>query len=271
MGSERTQGNGSVGTSRTGVCTPTWREWRWERGAVQWRGWHSLPAAGRLRAGRCGERRPGGGGDTSASGRRPVRTARTEACSLSPPGTGPPGGTELLGSGAVPPTSGWRTAERPPDPGRKNSFHGAGGGGHPGEGLPLESTGSSASPTKPWEAEAPVTQPPQEGLSELAKEARFAAHPGNPHGLNLVAIAFLGLVEFFANAPVFSALLPRDPLSEEQIRLLAEGSHGEVGPSGFGRVISHIVLKADAALLAGGWWCSLCVLAHFFGHSLRSW
>lgn len=42
----------------------------------------------------------------------------------------------------------------------------------------------------------------------------------------IVAIAFLGLVEFLANAPVFSSLLPRDPLTERQIRILSETSDG---------------------------------------------
>jgi hypothetical protein len=111
-----------------------------------------------------------------------------------------------------------------------------------------------------------VTNRRREVVSELARE-KVVRTRGIPTGIYLLAIVFLGLVEFFANAPVFSALLPRDPLSEEQIRLLAEGAMGWT--SGFGRVISHIVLKPDAALLAAGLVVFLCVLAHFFGHSLR--
>ncbi|MDX1392955.1 MAG: hypothetical protein R3195_01135 [Gemmatimonadota bacterium] len=83
----------------------------------------------------------------------------------------------------------------------------------------------------------------------------------------LLAISFLGLVEFFANAPVFSALLPRDVLTERQIRLVTETSDGWF--AGAERVFAQIILRPDAALLAAGVVTFLCVLAHFFGHSLR--
>ncbi|MCL7978003.1 MAG: hypothetical protein M8863_11885 [marine benthic group bacterium] len=82
-----------------------------------------------------------------------------------------------------------------------------------------------------------------------------------------LAITFLGIVEFLANAPVFGALLPRDPLTEQQIRYVAETSEGWA--AGFQRVVSQFVLRPDAALLAAGVVTFLCVLAHFFGHSLR--
>ncbi len=82
------------------------------------------------------------------------------------------------------------------------------------------------------------------------------------------AIGFLGVVEFFANAPVFTALLPRDPLTERQIRLVAETSEGWM--AGAQRVFAHLILRPDAALLAAGVVTFLCVLAHFFGHSLRA-
>jgi hypothetical protein len=75
------------------------------------------------------------------------------------------------------------------------------------------------------------------------------------------------MVEFFANAPVFSALLPRDLLTERQIQLLTETSTGWL--AGLERVLAHIVFRPDAALLAAGVITFLCVLAHFFGHSLR--
>ncbi len=81
------------------------------------------------------------------------------------------------------------------------------------------------------------------------------------------ALLFLGLVEFFANAPVFSSLLPRDPLTESQIRLLTETATGWF--AGMERVGAHIIFRPDAALLAAGVITFLCVLAHFFGHSLR--
>lgn len=82
------------------------------------------------------------------------------------------------------------------------------------------------------------------------------------------AITFLGIVEFLANAPVFGALLPRDPLTEQQIRFVAETSEGWA--AGAMRVASQFILRPDAALLAAGVVTFLCVLAHFFGHSLRS-
>lgn len=82
------------------------------------------------------------------------------------------------------------------------------------------------------------------------------------------AITFLGIVEFLANAPVFGALLPRDPLTEQQIRFVAESSEGWL--AGAMRVASQFVLRPDAAILAAGVVTFLCVLAHFFGHSLRS-
>jgi hypothetical protein len=82
-----------------------------------------------------------------------------------------------------------------------------------------------------------------------------------------LAISFLGIVEFLANSPVFGALLPRDPLTEQQIRFVAETSEGWF--AGATRVASQFVLRPDAALLAAGVVTFLCVLAHFFGHSLR--
>jgi hypothetical protein len=90
---------------------------------------------------------------------------------------------------------------------------------------------------------------------------------GIPTNVYLVAIFFLGFVEFFANAPVFSSLLPRDPLTERQIRLLSETSEGWF--AGAERVFAHIFLKPDAAFLAAGVIVFLMVLAQFFGHSLR--
>ncbi|TVP58913.1 MAG: hypothetical protein EA351_02565 [Gemmatimonadales bacterium] len=105
---------------------------------------------------------------------------------------------------------------------------------------------------------------------EMTEELRGASKTrqrGIPTPIYLVAIFFLGLVEFFANAPVFSALLPRDPLTERQIRLMSETSEGWF--AGIERVFAHIFLKPDAALLAGGVIVFLMVLAHFFGHSLR--
>lgn len=83
----------------------------------------------------------------------------------------------------------------------------------------------------------------------------------------VTAISFLGLVEFFANAPVFSTLLPRDPLTERQINVIMETSTGWL--AGVERVLAQLVLRPDAALLAAGVITFLCVLAHFFGHSLR--
>jgi hypothetical protein len=106
----------------------------------------------------------------------------------------------------------------------------------------------------------------REVTQELSRSSRVRQR-GIPTKVYLVAIFFLGLVEFFANAPVFSALLPRDPLTERQIRLLSETSDGWF--AGMERVFAHIFLKPDAALLAGGVIVFLMVLAHFFGHSLR--
>jgi hypothetical protein len=88
-----------------------------------------------------------------------------------------------------------------------------------------------------------------------------------PTVVYLTALVFLGIVEFFVNAPIFSTLLPRDPLSERQIRLLTEMSTGWL--SGLERVGAHIVFHPDAALLAAGVITFLCVLAHFFGQSVR--
>ncbi len=101
---------------------------------------------------------------------------------------------------------------------------------------------------------------------ELSAESQDRPR-GLPTKVYLLALTFLGLVEFFANAPVFSALLPRDPLTERQIRLLAETSTGWL--AGGERVLAHLLLRPDAALLAAGVVTFLCVLAHFFGHSLR--
>ncbi len=97
-------------------------------------------------------------------------------------------------------------------------------------------------------------------------EEKFETRAFKTHWYAL-AIGFLGLVEFLANAPVFGALLPRDPLTEQQIRFVAETSEGWA--AGFQRVVSQFILRPDAAFLAAGVVTFLCVLAHFFGHSLR--
>ena len=106
----------------------------------------------------------------------------------------------------------------------------------------------------------------REVTQELAKGERKRKR-GIPTNVYMVAIFFLGFVEFFANAPVFSSLLPRDPLTERQIRLLSETSEGWL--AGTERVFAQIFLKPDAAFLAAGVIVFLMVLAHFFGHSLR--
>lgn len=106
----------------------------------------------------------------------------------------------------------------------------------------------------------------REVTQELATEGQERAR-GIPTSLYVSALAFLGLVEFFANAPVFNALLPRDPLSERQVQLLTEVSSGWF--AGVERVMAHILFRPDAALLAAGVITFLCVLAHFFGHALR--
>jgi hypothetical protein len=108
----------------------------------------------------------------------------------------------------------------------------------------------------------------QEITRELGREPRAKARArGVPTAVYIAAISFLGLVEFFANAPVFSSLLPRDPLTERQIRILAETSDGWF--AGLERVVAHTLMRPDAALLAAGVITFLCVMGHFFGHSLR--
>lgn len=106
----------------------------------------------------------------------------------------------------------------------------------------------------------------REVTEELGSEGRERGR-GLPTGVYLGALFFLGLVEFFANAPVFSSLLPRDPLTETQIQVLTETATGWL--AGLERVGAHIIFRPDAALLAAGVITFLCVLGHFFGHSLR--
>ena len=101
-----------------------------------------------------------------------------------------------------------------------------------------------------------------EQLSKENQEDR-----GLPTKVYLLAIIFLGVVEFFANAPIFGSLLPRNPLTERQIQLIGETSSGWF--AGVERVFAQFILRPDAALLAAGVITFLCVLAHFFGHSLR--
>lgn len=104
----------------------------------------------------------------------------------------------------------------------------------------------------------------REVTEDLGKDAHDR---GMQTRVYILAITFLGLVEFFANAPVFQALLPRDVLTERQIRLVAETSQGWF--AGAERVFAQLLLRPDAALLAAGVVTFLVVLAHFFGHSLR--
>ncbi len=106
----------------------------------------------------------------------------------------------------------------------------------------------------------------EEVTQELNTEGQRRSR-GLPTGAYVSALVFLGLVEFFANAPVFNALLPRDPISERQIQLLTELTTGWF--AGMERVAAHILFRPDAALLAAGVITFLCVLAHFFGHALR--
>jgi hypothetical protein len=106
----------------------------------------------------------------------------------------------------------------------------------------------------------------REVTDELSQEGG-ERNRGIPTRIYIGALVFLGLVEFFANAPVFGSLLPRDPLTETQIRLLTETASGWF--AGVERVGAHIIFRPDAALLAAGVITFLCVLGHFFGHSLR--
>ena len=119
---------------------------------------------------------------------------------------------------------------------------------------------------KRWDMNRTVVESTLEEESS-EQEAEPATRQFKTHWYAL-AIGFLGLVEFLANAPVFGALLPRDPLTEQQLRYVAETSEGWL--AGGLRVASQFILRPDAALLAAGVVTFLCVLAHFFGHSLRS-
>jgi hypothetical protein len=107
----------------------------------------------------------------------------------------------------------------------------------------------------------------QQALAAQPAKERERSRSGISTRIYLLAISFLGVVEFFANAPVFSTLLPRDPLTERQIDVIAETSDGWL--AGAQRVLAQLVLRPDAALLAAGVVTFLLVLAHFFGHSLR--
>jgi hypothetical protein len=121
---------------------------------------------------------------------------------------------------------------------------------------------------KRWEASRSMVQA---ALDEQSKEEEEEEQDGSRSFKTrwyALAIGFLGLVEFLANAPVFGALLPRDPLTEQQLRFVSETSEGWL--AGGMRVVSQFILRPDAALLAAGVVTFLCVLAHFFGHSLRS-
>lgn len=104
-------------------------------------------------------------------------------------------------------------------------------------------------------------------VSEELEAKRGTGQTGFTTRWYIAVLVFLGSVEFFANAPVFNSLLPRDPLTERQIQLISETSQGWF--AGVQRVFAHIALRPDAALLAAGVVTFLCVLAHFFGHSLR--
>jgi hypothetical protein len=106
----------------------------------------------------------------------------------------------------------------------------------------------------------------EEVVEDLEQEGRKRPR-GIPTKIYALALAFLGLVEFFANAPVFAALLPRDPLTERQIRVLTEMSEGWM--AGAERTLAHLVFRPEATLLAAGIITFLCVLCHFFGGSLR--
>lgn len=118
---------------------------------------------------------------------------------------------------------------------------------------------------KRWDMNRTVVESTLE--EETGAEEEPATRQFKTHWYAL-AIGFLGIVEFLANAPVFGALLPRDPLTEQQLRYVAETSEGWL--AGGLRVASQFILRPDAALLAAGVVTFLCVLAHFLGHSLRS-
>lgn len=104
-------------------------------------------------------------------------------------------------------------------------------------------------------------------VSEQLEEHEDEGREGLSTKVYLAIIAFLGSVEFFANAPVFRSLLPRDPLTQQQIEVVTETAQG--WSAGLERVVANIVFRPDAALLAAGVITFLCVLAHFFGHHLR--
>lgn len=120
---------------------------------------------------------------------------------------------------------------------------------------------------KRWDMNRTVVESTLEDEEAGAEEDKPATRQFKTRWYAL-AIGFLGIVEFLANAPVFGALLPRDPLTEQQLRYVAETSEGWM--AGGLRVASQFILRPDAALLAAGVVTFLCVLAHFLGHSLRS-
>jgi hypothetical protein len=107
----------------------------------------------------------------------------------------------------------------------------------------------------------------EEVAGELGDSVNEGRRRAIPTPVYAAALGFLGLVEFFANAPVFAALMPRDPLTERQIRLLTETSEGWF--AGAERVMAQLIFRPDATLLAAGVITFLCVLCHFFGSSLR--
>ena len=107
----------------------------------------------------------------------------------------------------------------------------------------------------------------KEEVTDELQDDRTSRRRAIPTPVYAVALVFLGMVEFFANAPVFAALLPRDPLTERQIRVLTETSEGWF--AGLERAMAHLIFRPEATLLAAGVIIFLLVLCHFFGASLR--
>jgi hypothetical protein len=110
----------------------------------------------------------------------------------------------------------------------------------------------------------------QEAL--LNQQKTFGAEPISKHKrLYLVLLLAISVIEWIANVPIFSELLPEEPGTRLIWRKLVANTQQMGAVGGIYRVLEKIGLYPDKAIFAFGVIIFLMVLAHFGGEGWRAW
>jgi len=110
----------------------------------------------------------------------------------------------------------------------------------------------------------------QEAL--LNQQKSFGAEPISNHKrLYLILLLAISVIEWIANVPIFSELLPEEPGTRLIWKKLVADTQQMGAIGGIYRVLEKIGLYPDVAIFAFGVIIFLMVLAHFGGEGWRAW